>query len=385
MYALDEIAADAAVFESAVCNGQPYRPLYVKMKLVWTCNLRCEMCNHWREVRQPPLDVARLKTVVDELAGLGCRKIHLSGGEPTLYRELPALIEHMAAQGIRVTMTTNATLITRDRARDLVTAGLRGVNVSIDSPEPRLHDRIRGSKGAWKQAVKGFRHLRRRLKKGRVRLNTVVGRLNYASLVDLPEMAAGLGADEINLIPMDCHTGDVQHLSKRQILDYNERIAPVLAERALALGLIRQPGQAYPFGLSRAAIELSRTGLYARGYYERRPCFVPWTHALINHLGQVSICCMLRDGPILGDLRQQSFTEIWRGPAYAALRRRTDLPLFSTCRRCDDFLAENRQLAGLVQLRSENRSSSSAIMSTASNASRSASSNSRAISGTATG
>lgn len=385
MYALDTIAADAAAFEAAVHSGRPYRPLYVKMKLVWACNLRCAMCNHWREVRQPPLDLARFKTVVAELAELGCRKIHLSGGEPTLYRELPALIEFMASRGIRVTMTTNATLISRDLARALVEAGLRGANVSIDSPDPRLHDRIRGRKGAWKQALKGFRHLRRRMKKGRLRLNTVVGRLNYASLVDLPELAAGLGADEINLIPLDCHTGEMQRLNKRQILDYNRRIAPLLAERALALGLIRRPGQAYPFGVSRAALEQSKTGLYALGYYERRPCFAPWTHALINHLGQVSICCMLRDGPILGDLRRQSFAEIWRGPAYAALRGRTELPLFSACRRCDDFLAENRQLAGLVQLRSENRSSSSAIMSTASNASRSASSNSRAVSGMATG
>lgn len=348
MYALDEIAADAEAFRTAVINGQPYRPVYVKMKIVWACNLRCGMCNHWREEREPPLELDRLKTIVEELAELGCRKIHLSGGEPTLYHELPALIAHMSALDLRVTMTTNATLLTRDRAAAVAEAGLRGVNVSIDSPNPHLHDRMRGLKGSWKQAVKGFRYLRRRMKKGVVRLNTVVGRLNYASLVDLPDMAAGLGADAINLIPLDEHTGDLQRLSKRQIMDYNERIAPVVAERALALGLIRHPYQAYPFGATRAAVERSKLGLYARGYYEQHPCFAPWTHALIDHLGRVSVCCMLREGPILGDLRQQSFTEIWTGQNFAALRARTDLPLFSTCRRCDDFLDENRQLAALL-------------------------------------
>ncbi len=348
MYAIDEITADVNTFRLAVLNGQPFRPVYVKMKLVWSCNLRCGMCNHWRETRETPLELARLKTVVDELADLGCRKIHVSGGEPLLYRGLADLVAHMTARGLRVTMTTNATLITRDQARALAEAGLKAVNISIDSPDPHLHDRIRGQKGAWKRATKGFRHLRQRLKKRKVRINTVVGRLNYASLVDLPAMAADLGADTINLIPLDEHTGDLQRLGKRQILDYNERIAPVIAEQALALGLIQHPAQAYPFGVSRGAVERSKAGLYARDFYEAHRCFAPWTHALINHLGQVSLCCMLRDGPILGDLRQQSFADIWTGPAYAALRARTDLPLFSACRRCDDFLDQNRQLGALL-------------------------------------
>lgn len=348
MYALDDVAIDAAAFRAAVLNGQPYQPLYVKMKLVWTCNLRCGMCNHWRWPDEPPLELARLTNIVDELAELGCRKIHLSGGEPTLYPRLDVLIAHMSQRGLRVTMTSNGTLITRDRARALAGAGLRGVNISLDSPDPRLHDRIRGLKGSWKRAVKGFRQLRRRLKKGNLRINTVVGRLNYASLIDLPDMAAELGADAINLIPLDDHTGELQRLNKVQIKDYNQRIAPIIADKGLALGLIQTVEQAYPFGLKSRQIELTKNGLYARGYYERHTCFAPWTHALIDHLGRVRVCCMLREGPILGDLRRQSFAEIWAGAGYAALRSSQTLPLFSTCRRCDDFLDENRRLAEIV-------------------------------------
>jgi MoaA/NifB/PqqE/SkfB family radical SAM enzyme len=344
MYALGEIAADAPAFYTAVSKGQPYQPLYVKMKLVWDCNLRCGMCNHWRSKREPPLDIVRLETIVDELVALGSRKIHLSGGEPTLHSDLEALIAYMSEHGLRVTMTTNATLITRERGRSLAEAGLRGVNISLDSPEPRLHDRIRGVKGAWKRAIKGFRYLRRRMKKGKVRVNTVVGRLNYASLVDLPELVAELGADMLNLIPLDDHTGELQRLSKRQIKDYNEHIAPVIAEKSLALGLMPDARQAYPFGQTSREINLSRNGFYAQGFYDRCPCFAPWTHAMIDHVGRVSVCCMLREGPIMGDLRQQSFAEVWAGANYAALRASQTLPLFPACRRCDDFLGENRQL-----------------------------------------
>lgn len=359
MYALDEIAADAATFRAAVQTGAAYRPLYVKFKVVWGCNLRCRGCNHWRDARPGTLAQANWQAIIDELASLGCRKIHLSGGEPTLRADLENLIAHIAAHGMRPTLTTNATLITRDRARTLAAAGLKGVNVSLDSPDPRVHDRIRGVDGAWKHTIKGATYLRRRLKHGHLRINAVISRLNYSSLTALPDLAADLGADYLNLIPLDEHTGDLRRLNKAQILDYNRRIAPYIAERSLALGLMRCADQAYPFGSTPAEIEITKAGDYARGRYGTHPCYAPWTHALIDHMGQVNVCCVLRGAPILGDLSEQTFSQIWNGPTYRALRLRGEQPLFEACRRCDDFLEENRALHHIAQLRSANTSPTS--------------------------
>jgi MoaA/NifB/PqqE/SkfB family radical SAM enzyme len=357
MYALDEITRDWDNFKAALLAGTPYRPLYVKMKVVWGCNLRCRGCNHWREARESALPSARWLELVDELADMGCRKIHLSGGEPTMRADLEALITRIVARDMRVTITTNATLITRQRARALAEAGLKGVNVSIDSPDPGIHDRMRGIGGAWKRTVKGTRYLRRRMKRGHLRINAVVCRLNYPSLAGLPELAADLGADYLNLIPLDENTDDARRLNKQHILDYNERIAPRIAEKALALGLMQHIGQAYPFGLTSGEIEESKEGRYARGHYDAHPCFAPWTHALIDHQGQVNVCCVLRTGPIMGDLNCQSFSQAWEGPFYGALRGTQRLPLFEGCRRCDDFLEENQRLYRLLQLKSENMSS----------------------------
>ena len=144
MYAIDEVTADAGAFRQAVMAPTAYRPLYVKIKLMFGCNLKCVMCNHWRMTREPPLAMDRFFTVLNELAELGCRKIHLSGGEPLLRPQIPELIAHATTLGLRVTMTTNGTLIDKTLARRLVEAGLRGVNVSLDSPDRRVHDRIRG-------------------------------------------------------------------------------------------------------------------------------------------------------------------------------------------------------------------------------------------------
>lgn len=342
------IAKDLENFKTAVNQGLPYKPLSVKFKWIWTCNLRCGMCNHWREISEPPLDLAFFKSVVKDLAALGCQKIHLSGGEPTLRSDLEDLIAYICEQNIRPTMTTNATRIDRLRAKSLKKAGLRKVNISIDSPDATIHDQIRGRSGAWEKTVAGFQYLRPLLKAGAMRINTVITPLNYLSLVDIPALATELGADRLNLIPVDEHTFEIPRLTKEQILDYNQTVAPKLAEKALKNGLIQKPQDAYPFGTTNLEIEQSLAGFYARNYYDLHPCFAPWTHALIDHLGRVSVCCMTVNQPIIGDLRQQTFKEIWAGEKFAALRQNQQLPQLETCRKCDMFLENNQQVAGLL-------------------------------------
>ncbi len=342
------IAADAVAFRRAVHSGSAYKPLYIKIKLIWSCNLRCGMCNHWRDPVQPPLDTAFYRGLIDELAQLGTRKIHLTGGEPTLRPDLEDLIAHMSHRGIRATMTTNASLITAERARSLVEAGLNKVNISIDSPDPEVHDRVRGVMGAWQRTTQGFRHLRSQLKPGKMQINTVISAANYLSLGDLPRLALSLGADRIHLIPMDPHTPDLSCLSVAQIREYNRQVGPQILRQGLSQGLIQRRSQAFPFGIWPRQIQQSARGLYAHGYYDRHPCFAPWTHALIDHQGLVSVCCMSPHQPVLGDLKRQSFREIWTGSGFGALRHCEKEPQLEACRYCDMFLDQNRRLTRLI-------------------------------------
>jgi MoaA/NifB/PqqE/SkfB family radical SAM enzyme len=351
MYALDEIAANLPAFRLAVEQRQPFRPLYVKMKIMFGCNLRCEMCNHWRFHRPPPLPMERFHEVVSELADLGCRKIHLSGGEPLLRAGVPALISHASQLGIRVTMTTNGTLVDKELAKSLVEAGLRGVNVSLDSPERKIHEAVRGVVGAYKKTTRAIALFRRYAHKGKltIRVNTVVSRLNYRSLANLPDLAAQLGADQLNLIGVDDHCGPHLSPSRRNIAEYNAEIAPYLAERALALGLMTDENAAYPFGRTEKTIKLARSGAYAFDYYAHHPCYAPWTHSLVDFDGQVFVCCMTRERiEPLGDLKIQTFREIWEGPDYAHIRKWMHPPALAACRSCDDFLEQNRHIAALL-------------------------------------
>jgi radical SAM protein with 4Fe4S-binding SPASM domain len=347
MYNPEEIQTHKDELRQAVLHAHPFKPLYIKMKVFYGCNLKCEMCNHWRETREPPVPSDRFKEVLDELAELGTKKIHISGGEPMLRPQVLELIEQASALGIKVTMTTNGTLIDKTKAKRLVEGGLRGVNISIDSPIHKMHEKIRGVEGSFKATTKAVGLFKRYKHKGKltIRINTVVSRTNYQTLETLPDLAHELGADGINLIPVDDHCGEILSMRKKDIALFNAEIAPKIAERALELGLIVSDEDAFPFGRTESEVRLGRAGRYAFGYYDKHPCYAPWTHSLIDFNGNVYVCCMTRERiPPLGNIRDQSFKEIWEGVAYRQIRLRMHPPSLAACRRCDDFIEQNKNI-----------------------------------------
>jgi radical SAM protein with 4Fe4S-binding SPASM domain len=347
MYNPDEIEADREELRSAVLNARPFRPLYVKLKVFYGCNLKCEMCNHWRETRESPVPVDRFREIITELEEMGTKKIHISGGEPMLRPQIPDIVETASSRCIKVTMTTNGTLVDKAKAKRLVEGGLRGVNISIDSPDRKMHEKIRGVEGAFKATIKAVQLFQRYRHKGKlsIRINTVVSRTNYLTLGALPDLAHQLGADGINLIPVDDHCGEILSMRKKDIQKFNEEIGPRIAERALALGLIVSDEEAFPFGTTESEIRLGRAGRYALGYYDMHPCYAPWTHSLIDFNGNVYICCMTREriSP-LGNIKEQCFKEIWESHAYQRIRLKMHPPALKACRRCDDFVQENRKI-----------------------------------------
>ncbi len=352
---LADSAADSAAFRQAVRERQAYKPLHVKIKLIFGCNLKCQMCNHWRERREAPLPIARFHTLLAELAALGCRKVHFSGGEPLLRPQAVDLVAYTTALGMRPSMTSNGTLIDKAQARALVAAGLRAVNISLDSPERKIHDRVRGVPGAWKSTTRAIRELRRAMCKGKpaIRINTVVNRLNYRTLAELPDLLADLGASELHLLPVNDWYGRALALRPVDIEHYYGEIGPRLAERALALGLISAARQAFPFGAELPdAVRNAHYGLYADGWYDEHPCYAPWTHSLIDYNGLVYLCCLTREQiEPLGDLKQQSFAEIWTGSAYQSIRSMMHPPALPICRRCDEYLEHNRRLFSVEALK----------------------------------
>jgi cyclic pyranopterin phosphate synthase len=120
---------------------------YLRVSLTDRCNLRCVYCMPPEGIPWKPhaaiLHFEQIAQIVGAAAGLGFRKIRLTGGEPLVRKDSVDLVASIAATpGIEeVSMTTNGTLLSHF-ARDLAAAGLTRVNVSLDTLHPDRFQRI---------------------------------------------------------------------------------------------------------------------------------------------------------------------------------------------------------------------------------------------------
>ena len=115
------------------------------------CNYHCWHCyNAGRSQRDMPLSV--LKDIAGQLQGLGVVSVTLTGGEPLLRADL----EEAAGAFDRttyLTLNTTGCGLTSERARALRDSGIFSVGISLDSVNPREHDRMRGTDGAFRTAL----------------------------------------------------------------------------------------------------------------------------------------------------------------------------------------------------------------------------------------
>lgn len=133
---------------------------YMRVSVTDRCNLRCVYC-------MPPEGIPCLShsdiLTYDEItricrigAGLGISRIKLTGGEPLVRRGLPELLGMIRnIPGIeQVTLTTNGILL-KDKINELVSNGLKSVNISIDSLNPERYEKITGG-GSLEEALAGL-------------------------------------------------------------------------------------------------------------------------------------------------------------------------------------------------------------------------------------
>jgi radical SAM protein with 4Fe4S-binding SPASM domain len=155
--------------------------------VVWNCTRRCNLaCLHCYSdsdaKRHPELTTAEGVTLLEDIAGYGVPALLFSGGEPLIRPDLFTLIEAARDLGLPVTLSSNGTMITPDRARRLAELGVRYVGISLDGIG-RTHDHFRGRRGAFERTLNGIRALRAEGVSTGVRVT-----LSPAAIASLPEL-----------------------------------------------------------------------------------------------------------------------------------------------------------------------------------------------------
>jgi radical S-adenosyl methionine domain-containing protein 2 len=143
----------------------------VNLHLERRCNMRCEYCYGQFPERPPMLSIARWSEILDELARSGVRRVSFSGGEPTLFRGLDALLRHARSLSMQCSMITNGTLLTDEMLDELSMVGL--TVDSADESSLRAIGRALKGGGSYLSLVRSV-VARAKARSVRVKLNTVV-------------------------------------------------------------------------------------------------------------------------------------------------------------------------------------------------------------------
>ncbi len=293
-------------------------PHVVAWNLTRRCNLRCSHCyisagpgqSHVGE-----LDTEACRRVIDQLLAVNpALMLILSGGEPLLRDDLAEIAAHAKRGGATVVVGTNGTLLTEARIAELMDAGVTGVAVSVDSLRPAYHDNFRRGADALADTMAALVRLRR-LELDFI-VQTSVTRGNAHEIPAVLDWAAEQGAVSFNcyfLVP----TGRAERLASPDA-DEVESLLGMLAEAERRYrGVMMVRAKCAPHFIRRVYEETPDSPVL--NYQTRCPCGIQYCR--ITPEGTVTPCPYMPT--VAGDLRTQTFGEIWNESAvFGDLRRR---------------------------------------------------------------
>jgi radical SAM protein with 4Fe4S-binding SPASM domain len=311
----------------SITVDDPPLPQHLQLEITSSCNLRCTMC------------LVRYRPPVNKLAGampvelfhrlledVPVRRLTLQGlGEPLLSPYLPEMIAAAVSRDIRVGFNSNATLLNRRRADELVASGVDWLHVSLDGATSAVYEAIRDG-ARFDTVVKNLAGLAQAKERAGsatpwIRVVFVAMRDNVGELPALIRLLSGIGVNELRVQNLSHSFDDtdpagrydeIRAFTESQALWTGEdqrRVRSLFAEAARVAGGV---------GLQLRLPSLTDAG--------GGNCTWPWDAAYITSAGVVQPCCMVMgdDRISLGDLTETGFPQIWHSAAYREFRRRLD-------------------------------------------------------------
>lgn len=195
----------------------------LELRITLRCNLSCRYCFLGSSLYQADKEVMSLedyKKLIGTCKNKGLSEVVFTGGEPFVrFGLLRELVEYSGSLDLKTKIHSNGTLISNERCRQLVDAGLTEIRISIDSIDEILFEKITGSSGLYKKLDDNVRQLVRYtglVVGGRF---TITG-VNYQHVAQVYNYCAERGLDYLELKPVAIVGNASEHpelrLSKEQ-------------------------------------------------------------------------------------------------------------------------------------------------------------------------
>lgn len=298
-------------------------PTELQVEVTSRCNLRCSACLISYQQLGPPadLDMTKWQRIVGALPKLERVAFQLNG-EPLLCKDVFAMIADAVGRGAWTVMNTNATLLDRTKAQQVLDSGLHELRVSLDGAQRQTVAQMACADilDEVQAGVRAMVAVRGTARWPRISLWMVATRKNIAELPDLVELAAQWRVDEVytqRLVLTGHGVAQTEHsIHGRTTAELREIVARAEAVAARTGVALRASGRV-PILQSFAASD---------DPFPQRGCWRPWRSAVVTASLQVLPCCIASftrsyDQLTLGDLGSQSWDEIWNADPYRRLRR----------------------------------------------------------------
>lgn len=311
-------------------TGQPDLPRFLTYTVTYTCNARCIMCDSWKIPSPNDLRLAEIERIFSQLPRLDA--VRLTGGEPFVRRDLLEIC-HLAQRHLDpliVHVTTNGFLT--DRIVQFCEARNKDrplhMLISMDGLQAK-HNQVRGTDQAWSNVVRTLEALAPRRKE--LRLELAVNQ----TIVDA-EGAAQYGPLRDFLRQYDVRNQMVMayDVSATYSTERNIDVAPTEAGQFSTFGKFELPElRALLDEVERDLKRFPLVERIAKRYYLRgirnrlidgvgspNPrCVALGSHLRLFPNGDVPTCQF--NGRVVGNLREQTFLEVWTSAVMAEQRR----------------------------------------------------------------
>lgn len=159
----------------------------VEILMNWSCNENCIFCSVADNFDQGGVKPwSEIKEVIDDAAG-EADMISISGGDPTIRKDIFRTVEYAKDQGFdKIEIQSNGMMFSKEDFLDrLLDLGVTRILVSIHSHDPDTHDFLTRVDGSWERTVEGLENIAER--DVELRYSTVVNEYNYRELKELAE------------------------------------------------------------------------------------------------------------------------------------------------------------------------------------------------------
>ena len=317
---LNAVLTEASVFAKPL---YPWGwPTHLEIEPSALCNLKCSLCPVSSGLKRPQglMEFETFTKILDEVGDYIFTLLFWGWGEPFLNPRAFDMIAYARAKGVKVVSSTNGHLFARKEFADrLVRSGLDSIIFAIDGVTQSSYERFRHG-GNLETVLKGIRTVADRKKAlgsrtPLINFRFIVTAQNEAEIPLVKQLAPSLGADALTFKTLNPDCSDVY--------------SPLSSESSGGKALMPEESRYRRF----------RAGPRGepRIYRRRNPCKHLWNDPRIDWDGTVVSCRYDPDELYpLGNLRDGSFWEIWKGEAYRNMRRQfrdnwTQMPRCGDC------------------------------------------------------